>query len=219
LQPLVEDVLRNGETTLLQERVNKAIAYFTQDIYESLIKPVKRELDIVKDIPKIKKYVVQLGSLETFLWNRLELFLQARFGELTFNEGLPDYEALRRPSKAKEIEREKEKVVKKKAEAGSSRRGSLELFLGGKTLQEIAAERSLAVSTVESHLADAVAFGELELEKFIDEKKISLILPLVKEMGVASSSPIKAKLGDTATWAEIRAVQNYYKKMNPVDTA
>jgi hypothetical protein len=38
-------------------------------------------------------------------------------------------------------------------------------------------------------------------------------------MGVASSSPIKAKLGDTATWAEIRAVQNYYKKMNPVDTA
>ena len=138
------------------------------------------------------------------------------FGELTFNEGLPDYSALRSPAS-----KEKEAVIKekkKKAEAGSSRRGSLELFLGGKTLQEIATERSLAVSTVESHLAGAVAFGELELEQFIDEKKISLILPLVKEMGVASSSPIKAKLGDTVTWAEIRAVQNYYRKMNPIDT-
>ncbi|GAA3930769.1 AAA family ATPase [Chitinophaga oryziterrae] len=216
LQPLVDDVLVNKDTALLQERVTKAIAYFTQDIYENLIKPLKREIDIVKDIPKIKKYVVQLGSLETFLWNRLELFLNARFGELTFNEGLPDYSALRSPAS-----KEKEAVIKekkKKAEAGSSRRGSLELFLGGKTLQEIATERSLAVSTVESHLADAVAFGELELGKFIDEKKISLILPLVKEMGVASSSPIKAKLGDTVTWAEIRAVQNYYKKMNPIDT-
>ncbi|SFD79013.1 Helicase [Chitinophaga sp. CF118] len=217
LQPLVEDVLRTDETTILKERVSKAVAYFTQDIYDNLIKPVKRELDIVKDIPKIKKYVVQLSALETFLWNRLEVFVNLSYGDLKFNEGLPDYEALRRPTREKEKQVEKEKVVKKKAEAGSSRRGTLDLFLAGKTLQEIATERSLAYSTVESHLADAVAFGELELERFLDEKKIALILPHVKELGVASSSPIKARLGDAVSWTEIRAVQNHYKKMNPQD--
>ena len=214
LEPLMEEVLRTAETSVLRERVSKAIAYFTQDIFENLIKPVRRELDMVKDIPKIKKYVVQLGSLETFLWNRLEVFVNTRYGNLSFSEGLPDYAAIRRPLREKE-EKEKEKAVKKKAEAGSSRRDSLDLYLAGKTMQEIATVRSLAYSTVESHLADAVAFGELELEQFMDEKKIALILPHVKELGVASSSPIKAKLGDAVTWAEIRAVQNFYKKMNP----
>jgi hypothetical protein len=217
LEPLVREAMFTGDTQVLKERMSKAVAYFTQDIYESLIKPLRREIDVVKDIPKIKKYVTQLAILEAFLWNRLELFVNARYGDLRFNEGLPDYEALRRPSKGKEQEKEKEKVSKKKAEAGSSRRDSLDLFLAGKTLKEIAEERQLAFSTIESHLADAVAFGELEIERFMDEKKIALIMPHVKELGVASSSPIKARLGDDVTWAEIRAVQHYYKKLNPQD--
>ena len=217
LEPLIQSVLQTGETDILKERMSKAVAYFTQDIYESMIKPLRREVDVVKDIPKIKKYILQLASVETFLWNRLELFVNARYGDLQFNEGLPDYAALRRPAGVKEQEKEKEKVTKKKAEAGSSRRGSLDLFLAGKTLKEIAEERQLAFSTIESHLADAVAFGELDIERFMDEKKIAMIMPHVKELGVASSSPIKARLGDDVSWAEIRAVQNHYKKLNPQD--
>jgi hypothetical protein len=215
LEPLVRDAMFTGETQALKERMSKAVAYFTQDIYESLIKPLKREIDVVKDIPKIKKYITQLAIVETFLWNRLELFLNARYGSLSFNDGLPDYAALRGATKEKEVE--KEKVSKKKAESGSSRRDSLDLFLAGKTLKEIAQERDLAFSTIESHLADAVAFGELEIERFMEPKKIEMIMPLVKELGVGSSTPIKARLGDDVSWAEIRAVQNHYKKLNPTN--
>jgi ATP-dependent exoDNAse (exonuclease V) alpha subunit len=211
LDPLLKDVLQTGNTTVLKERVGKAVAYFTNDIYESFIKPIRRERDIVKDIPKIKKYVLQLSSLEYFLWNRQQLFIDASYGDLQFNEGLPDYESLRRPAE-KEAEKEKEKGGKKPREAGGSRRGTLELFLAGKTIQEIAAERNLAASTVESHLGDCVAHDELQIDRFVDGKKISLIMPLIKELGVTASAPIKARLGETVSWAEIRAVQAHYRK-------
>ncbi|PSL34724.1 helix-turn-helix domain-containing protein [Chitinophaga ginsengisoli] len=209
LDPLLKEVLQTGNVITLSERVGKAVAYFTNEIYESFIQPVRRERDIVKDIPKIKKYVLQLSGLEHFLWGRLQLFADASYGNVKFNEGLPDYETLRRPP---EEEKTKEKPAKKTREAGDSRRGTLELFLTGKTLQEIATERGLAVSTVESHLADCVANDELQLNRFMDEKKIALILPVVKELGSTASAPIKARLGETATWAEIRAVQAYYRK-------
>ncbi len=212
LDPLLKEVLQTGNTILLSERVGKAVAYFTNEIYESFIKSVRRERDIVKDIPKIKKYVLQLSGLEHFLWSRLQLFADASYGNVKFNEGLPDYESLRRPAVEEKTIEKAEKAAKKTREAGDSRRGTLELFLAGKTLPEIATERGLAMTTVESHLADCVANDELQINRFMDEKKIALILPLVKELGATASAPIKARLGDTATWAEIRAVQAHYRR-------
>lgn len=209
LDPLLKDVIRTGNVVLLKERVGKAVAYFTNEIYESLIQPIRRERDIVKDVPKIKKYVLQLSGLEHFLWNRLQLFADASYGNITFKDGLPDYESLRKPAEQEVV---KEKPAKKTREAGGSRRGTLELFLSGKTLQEISTERNLALSTVESHLADCVANDELQINRFIDDKKLALIMPLVKELGVTASAPIKARLGEAATWAEIRAVQAHYRK-------
>jgi hypothetical protein len=210
LDPLLKDVLQTGNTVSLKERVGKAVAYFTNEIYEGFIQPIRRERELVKGIAKVKKYVLQLSGLEHFLWNRLQLFVDASYGSLKFNDGLPDYQTLRRPTvDAKATE----KPAKKNREAGDSRRGTLELYLAGKTLAEIAEERSLAVSTVESHLADCVANDELQIDRFVEEKKISKILPLVKELGITASGPIKARLGEEVTWAEIRAVQAHYRKV------
>jgi hypothetical protein len=211
LEPLLDQLLVDGDTSLLKERVTKAVAYFTQDMYEGLIQPIRRELELVKDIPKIKKYTAQLGMLEEFLWNRLFRFVNASYGELRFSEGLPDYTAMRTPP------REKEKEKTRKRETGGSRRDSVEMFQAGKTLADIAAARNLAVSTIESHLADAIGQGELELSKVLSEEKIKLIMPLVKEMGVTASAPIKAKLGDDVSWGEVRAVQQHWKKMTEKD--
>jgi len=208
LDPLLKDVLLNGNTSLLKERVGKAVAYFTNEIYEGFIQPIRRERDLVKSIAKVKKYVLQLSGLEHFLWNRLQLFADASYGNLKFNEGLPDYGTLRAPANE---EKAKEKAGKKR-EAGGSRRGTLELYLAGKSLAEISAERGLALSTVESHLADCVANDELQVNRFVGDKKLAMILPLVKELGVTASGPIKARLSEDVTWAEIRAVQAHWRR-------
>ncbi|MGX5817333.1 DNA helicase RecQ [Chitinophaga lutea] len=97
------------------------------------------------------------------------------------------------------------------AAAGSSQRQSLELFLEGNAVPEIAALRNLSVSTIENHLADFVRKGELDVRELVpDEQRVSAILQTLESAGGYSIGPIKEKLGDSVSYGEIRAVMNYY---------
>jgi hypothetical protein len=52
---------------------------------------------------------------------------------------------------------------------------SMSMFLSGMSINEIAAERGLAVSTIEGHLAGYVETGELPVEKLLSKEKIRVI--------------------------------------------
>lgn len=96
-------------------------------------------------------------------------------------------------------------------DAGGSQRQSLQLFLEGNAIEEIAARRSLAVSTVESHLGEFIRKGELDIrDVIIDENRLARILKAVEDTGGYSLGTVKEKLGDDVGYGEIRAVQNYY---------
>lgn len=206
LSGLLDTLVESNDASVLQERMNKAIAYFTRAIHDELIKPVQEHIAEVKS-SRQRKYLAQLESLEASLWSKLQQVWQAGYGEQQFNEGLTDFSQQRDQAPAA-------KPAKQKAEAGNSRRGSLELYLGGKTIEEIAGLRQLAASTVESHLAQCVGAGELPLEKFVPKEKIDRILPLLQELGYAATGPIKQRLGDAVTYAEIRAVQSFSRLEN-----
>lgn len=201
LSGLLNDIVESDDITPVRERMTKAIAYFTQSLHDELIKPLQGHIAEVKS-SRQRKYQAQLEALETSLWNKLRQVWQAGYGDQQFNEGLTDYAQLRNQVPAA-------KPVRQKAEAGNSRRGSLELYLGGKSIEEIAAIRQLAASTIESHLAQCVGAGELPLERFVPKEKVDRILPLVAELGHTATGPIKQRLGEGVTYAEIRAVQGY----------
>lgn len=201
LQTLLDPVIQTEDTSPVEQRVNKAIGYFTRAIHEELIKPLQGHIATIKG-SKQRKYLIQLQTLEATLWNRLQQVWGAAYGNTRFNEGLEDYARLREETGTV-------KPQKQKAEAGGSRRGSLELFLAGKSITEIAALRQLAASTIESHLAQCVGAGELGLENFVPQEKIDRIMPLVRELGTMHAGSIKQRLDDTVSYAEIRAVQAY----------
>ncbi|TWI86952.1 helix-turn-helix domain-containing protein [Chitinophaga japonensis] len=200
LRSILDTVVETDDIAPLQERLHKAIGYFTRSLYEELIKPLQEHKAAVKGARQ-RKYLAQLETLEATLWNKLQQVWQAAYGEQYFHEGLMDYTLQRSAPPAK--------PAKQKQEAGSSRRGSLELYLEGKSVTEIAGLRQLAASTIESHLAQCVGAGELELERFVPKEKVDRILPLVSELGLTATGPIKQRLGDIVTYAEIRAVQGY----------
>jgi nucleoside-triphosphatase THEP1 len=106
---------------------------------------------------------------------------------------------------------------KHKPEKGQSQRVSLEMFLQGKTIEEIALERSYAVSTIEGHLARFVASGELDILKVISAEKLALISAFFIETGRTSLSEAKEILGDEVTFGELRMVMNHMtlRKSNP----
>ena len=89
---------------------------------------------------------------------------------------------------------------------GDSPRLSLDLFREGKSIQKIAAERSLAVSTIEGHLAAFVARGELGLEGLVERHKAEQIAQFFTGRGGTSLKDAREALGDSFSYGELKMV-------------
>lgn len=97
--------------------------------------------------------------------------------------------------------------AKKKPEKGLTHKASFDLFMAGKTIPEIAKERSLAVSTIEGHLCGYVRKGQIDVLLLVSFEKYQLISDyIIKNRHSLLSQTIK-DLGRDVTFAEVRFVQ------------
>ena len=96
--------------------------------------------------------------------------------------------------------------VKKKRSDKHTKQISYELFLQGKSIEEIATHRGLVAGTIEGHLAHYVAEGELDVVKVVTAEKIAIIKQTINETGRESLSTIKERLGDDYSYGEIKLV-------------
>ena len=86
---------------------------------------------------------------------------------------------------------------------------TLKLFQKGLTPDEIARERSLAVSTVYSHLEQFVKVGKIDLSRLIDQPTFEIIKTAVDLVGSWTLSAIKGNCPDNINYSEIRLVVAY----------
>lgn len=89
---------------------------------------------------------------------------------------------------------------------------SFELFQSGKSIAEIAAERSLNTSTIEGHLGYYIELGQLDIFDVMDWEKVNKIEQFVKENPAETLSGIKSHFGDDFSYGEIRMVLHH---LNP----
>ncbi len=97
-----------------------------------------------------------------------------------------------------------DKVIKK-----DTKLVSFELFKNGKSIVEIARERELAVSTIESHLAYFIETGQLGLERLVNSAKTAIITAWYLQNPTLGSGSAKEALGDGVSYAELRFVWKY----------
>ncbi|MBA2379014.1 MAG: DNA helicase RecQ [Blastocatellia bacterium] len=84
---------------------------------------------------------------------------------------------------------------------------TLTLFRSGLSVDEIAARRGLAVSTIESHLALFIADGRVQVEELVTPEKMALIKNALIDLKVENAiGPVKQHLGDDFSYGEIKAV-------------
>ena len=81
---------------------------------------------------------------------------------------------------------------------------SFELFKTGNHVAEIAKQRGLSIQTNEGHLAYYVTQGDINIEKLVSSEKLLLIEQAIKDYSGNSIAPIKAKLGSSISFGEIR---------------
>ena len=101
----------------------------------------------------------------------------------------------------------KKQRVKRNAKGESTYSITLEMFTNGVSIEEIADERDLAISTVETHLVRYIPTGEIKLTDIVPEEKVEIIRNAIIEMNAEQGiGPIKEFLGEDYSYGEIRAV-------------
>lgn len=95
---------------------------------------------------------------------------------------------------------------------------TLSLFKQGKTIAEIAEERKLSTTTIQGHLADCVATGDIDPFQFITVEKMQIVLKevdLIKDQGMNAA---RQKLGDSISYFDMKLALNYHKRQQPTTT-
>ncbi|MDX2189503.1 MAG: helix-turn-helix domain-containing protein [Bacteroidota bacterium] len=194
----------------VNERVSKASSYF-----ETFFKNVFLEFDIhIKEYrpkPKTKKYIGVIINHKKMIQVLEKNIKSSAILAESLSKGGADFDAIKMTNVPEETILKDET---KKPEKGETKKISLELFKEGKSISEIASIRSMVSGTIEGHLASFIPTGEIKITELMTETTLSQIVKVIQELGPVPSGEYKAKLGDSVSYAQIKAVQEYLKLNN-----
>ncbi|HEV7381867.1 MAG TPA: helix-turn-helix domain-containing protein, partial [Dyadobacter sp.] len=109
---------------------------------------------------------------------------------------------------------ESEVAVAVRKEKPDTKRISLQAFLDGRTMEEIAAERNLTLSTIETHLIHFIETEELDIFALYPSEKVTTITAYLTANRQATLGEAKNVLGDDFSYAEIRACLKYLRTID-----
>ncbi len=142
--------------------------------------------------PELTNYVIAKGqSIQQ------ELRANRSMLDEMMEEEYTDVIQLVKEKKAKE-----EKAVKK-----DTYETTFELYEQGKTIEEIARERQLGVSTIEGHFVKLIRQEKIDITDILDPKRISEIEAYLEGTEGKTLGTIKDELGDKVTYGELKLVQ------------
>jgi hypothetical protein len=218
-QVQLRQILNNPDPDQLQmlhQRIQAAKGYF-EPLLKDFSKNVFNHSILVDKEKGVKKYRDELTDIELLFFKQLHAIYKAealvkstidnaelQAGEMQKSELYSDRRKVTKEFQLDEPRRKKTK--EKKEKKIPSREITLALYREGKSMAEIAKERSLAVSTIESHFIPLIKSGEIKVTELVDKIKIVAIIEAVAKLDTYFAGPLKEKLGDDFSYGEIRLV-------------
>jgi len=218
--------------------LQKVMITKSKEVIKEVVNKIDYEIELFQQLKDLRKrfadeenvpaYVVlsdaTLMELATYLpHSREELLKISGFGEVKIAKyGKPFLEMIvaycqEHNLQSRMVEKAPKRIRSERAEKDTdTKQRSYQLFMEGNSISQIAELRSLAVSTVESHLAFYVEQGNIPIDKIIDVSKIAMIQKAIIQVDSVALSPVKELLGDDYSYGEIRMVKAYMdlKKRN-----
>ena len=223
-----------GYLSVLQKRVIAAKDYF-EPLLNGFTKRIFNHINDLNKQKRVKTYINELRDIEQVFFRQVQLIYksEALIDSAINNTGISKTALLnstldeerksmvseRSSSEIRKNERKRTKGHRKKSAKEAkphSRELSYQFFQEGKSLEEIAAERSLARTTIEGHLAYYVARGQIDISKFVDESKVIKVIDAFKKLDTLKLAAIKEYLGSEYTYGELRMVlADYVYRQSP----
>lgn len=200
-------------------------------VLKEISKSILVHIELLKDEKQIKAYLEELLELEGILYKHLQqldkvstvidnVLNNTEFNkqQLKFNANQNERLELvrqtiaiteksafeeRKTNKTTAKKTKKEKVVKETKP--DTKELSFALYKQGKMPEEIAKERGLGQTTIESHLAHYVSLGMIPVSQFVGKEKFDVIIEASKRIEAESKlTPLKLELGDDFSYSEIK---------------
>jgi hypothetical protein len=95
-----------------------------------------------------------------------------------------------------------------KLQKGGTKKVSLELYKSGKTVFEIAKERSLSTGTITEHLAFFIPSKEVKITDLISEIHYKELKELIPKMAFENLSDLKHQIDEKYSYTDLRLVLN-----------
>ena len=211
----------------LLERVRKAKEYFGPSL-RKISGRIMSQVNEIREEKQMKSFFKELIEVESFVYKQLQSFMKAetvllamindveiemKQGELSKEneKRKQEFESITKKSKQKRViylsadeEPGSGNKPKKKKEKHDTKKESFDRFKQGKNIAEIAADRNMAESTIEGHLAYYVALNEIPATMFVSQEKIDNIRAVIREVNSTKFSEVKEKLGDEYSYSDIR---------------
>ena len=203
---------KEGESDypLIHERTEKAVAWFLPRIEEQLMATLDAHITAWAVKKRTKKYVEELKALYVDVKRKKEQLTQcAVIAEaLAKGDGLQDI--LGKAAELSTIAIDPAELpagaAKRKPAKGETKRISLEMFKEGKSIDDIAAERSLTRNTITGHLIGFIGNG-VEADQLMDAGKLKSIQDVLRENPGKPTAVLKDILGSGVEYTEIRIAQ------------
>ena len=210
----------------LQERLQVAFDYFSSKLTE-LFGPLSPNFAISIDNKQISnlynnaletfylRLKVKLGTIKR-LTATDEPFTVKNYLMAKAHAALDDLTIKPTKSSANNSKSKKDKLAEESIGIKSkidTKHETLKLYRDGLKLVEIAKTRGLSVSTIEHHLAQLVALGEIDIDEVVSPQHRKLIEGVIRSFTKSyTSTDIKSILPPEYSYAEIRCVVEKLKK-------
>lgn len=224
-----------GDTNGLVERLMKGSSYYKMQLLQHS-KTLLLHLESMKLQKRVKSYLTHLTELDQTLTKKLEEVDKAVFLTEAILRGDEKIElkhltqersrersALLAEVRA-QVEKEPSSVKKKmttkgrkskKVDSKSTYDVTIELLNSGMTVEQIARERELAQSTIETHLAKAVAADKIGVFTFMQEAAVMEIVNAYRQLPEgATSKDLFDKLKGKFGYGQLRAALAHAKKVD-----
>lgn len=216
---------------VLQQRIQAAIGYFAP-ILETLSNSIFEKIKETRQLKGIKTFLSELLELESVCYAMLvRLHKSALFLDAIINsKDLSKRKILEIPGsslrqekrmacvKSDEFEitkrvkgkrkRDSENDIESEIEANevkvASKEQSLTMYKEGLNPENIAKKRGMSLGTIEGHLVQYVATGQLSYTDFVSKSDYHIIIKAAKALNSFKLSEIKNALSDDFTYSQIK---------------
>jgi len=213
----------------LEARVDAAKGYFEPLLTAMAERIEEKRAELKKEKSGVKQYLRELEDIQRLfhdqrqkIYKAQSLITATKSGEELTRARLaqpdrpqpPETTAagVDKPKAPKKKEQEKKSPTKKK----NTKAVSLELFNQGLSVKDIAAERALAMVTIEGHLAHWIGEGQIDIERLVSREALDEITATFKQLETRYLKPVHEALGGKYDYGTLSFAAAFFQRsLNP----